>query len=220
MSKLTDSNKDWLMSFESGKIFFAEKMKNSRVTEQVYTMWLKRYCTDIQKTPDELLKLNPTQLELMAMFQKGLDISKLRDHEADLTLMDYINFNWEECYKKAESEALANNTENKHPKPTITNKIGLIVAVRSFYSANSRDLAKNTGKSIMDNKPEAKQRSPSIADCMAIENCTMNRRNKFLVWLLVCSPIRVNTLRKMKWRDLRKLDDSMVPSGSTLRGLG
>ncbi len=38
-----------------------------------------------------------------------------------------------------------------------------------------------------------------------------NMRNKFLVWFLESCPVRVGTLKLLKWKDLKPLNDSQVP---------
>ena len=186
MSRLTDSDKAWLLSFESGRTFYTEKMKNSEVTEKTYTRWLKKYCDDLGKNPDELLLLKPNMLELASMMiQKGK--TAINPNQADKTLTDYLA-----------NDAL-----------TPSNKLVILTCVKSFYSANMRDLAKVTGKSI--EAPERKQRSPTVDDCVKLESRMMNARNVFLLWFLESCPTRVGTLKQLTWKDLRPLNDALVP---------
>ncbi len=185
MSRLTDSDKAWLLSFESGRTFYNEKMKNSEVTEKTYTRWLKKYCDDLGKNPDELLLLKPNVVEVAMMIQKG--ITAINPHEADKVLMDY----------------LANDDI------TPSNKLVILTTVKSFYSANLRDLAKQTGKSI--EAPERKQRTPTVDDCVKLESRMPNARNAFLLWFLESCPVRVGTLKKLTWKDLKPLNDAQVP---------
>ena len=55
---------------------------------------------------------------------------------------------------------------------TQSNKLVILNTVRSFISANLRDLAKQTGKSI--EAPERKQRTPTIDDCVKLESKMQN----------------------------------------------
>ena len=57
MSKLTDDNKTWLLSFVSGQNFFDKKCKNSKDTEQIYISRIFTYCFNVGKNPDELIQL-------------------------------------------------------------------------------------------------------------------------------------------------------------------
>ena len=144
MSRLTDSDKAWLLSFESGRNFYNAKMKNSTVTEKTYTRWLKKYSDDLDTNLDEILLLKPNVVEVAMMIQKG--IIAINPNEADTVLENYL--------------------ANDGDKPRATNYV-ILTAVRSFYSANLRDLAKQTGKSI--EAPERKQRSPTVDDCIKLE---------------------------------------------------
>lgn len=185
MSKLTDSDKAWLLSFESGRTFYTEKMKNSVVTEKTYTRWLKIYSDALGKNLDELLLLKPNVVEVAMMIQKGL--TAINPHEADKVLMDYLS----------------------NDGITPSNKILILTTVRSFYSANLRDLAKITGKSI--EAPERKQRTPTVDDCVKLEFRMTNARNTFLLLFLESCPTRVGTLKQLTWKDLKPLNDAQVP---------
>jgi len=57
MSRLTDNNKTWLLSFVSGQNFYNKKLKNSKDTEEFYTSRLKRYSDAVGKNLDELIAL-------------------------------------------------------------------------------------------------------------------------------------------------------------------
>jgi len=141
VSRLTDSDKAWLLSFESGRNFYNEKMKNSTVTQGTYTRLLKKYSDDLGKNPDELLLLKPNVVEVAMMIQQGK--TAINPNEADKVLMNYVS----------------------NDEITQDNKIQMITTVKSFYSSNLRDLAKITGKSV--EAPERKQRSPSVARALA-----------------------------------------------------
>lgn len=151
MSRLTDSDKAWLLSFESGRNFYNAKMKNSEVTEKTYTRWLKKYSDDLGKSPDELLLLKPNVVEVAQMIMKGN--TAINPNEADSVIENYLS----------------------NDDITQSNKLVILTTVRSFYSANLRDLAKQTGKSI--EAPERKQRTPTIDDCVKLESKMQNARN-------------------------------------------
>jgi integrase len=185
VSKLTDSDKAWLLNFESGRNFYNAKMKNSEITEKTYTRWFKKYSDDLGKNPDELILLKPNVVEVSMMIQKGL--TTINPNEADKVLENY----------------LAND------EITPSNKLVILTTVKSFYSSNLRDLAKITGKSI--EAPERKQRSPTVDDCVKLESRMSNARNAFLLWFLESCPVRVGTLKQLKWKDLRPLNDPQVP---------
>ncbi len=156
MSKLDDSNLAWLLSFESGRAFFNAKMKNSPVTRDNYTGWLKVYCEDLGLNPDELALLKPNMADVMNAFQKG---DKIPDpNQADKTLEDYLGFKMNEFHLK---------NPQTHLKATDSNKLNLMITIRSFYSANLRDLCKQTGKNI--EKLKSKQRTPTVEDCTKLE---------------------------------------------------
>ncbi|MGA3288978.1 MAG: hypothetical protein ABSD42_01900 [Candidatus Bathyarchaeia archaeon] len=193
MSKLTDDNKTWLLSFVSGQNFYNKKLKNSGDTETEYTRKLKHYCDYVKKSPDELIAL------------------KLEGLQNPATEKEF----------QAE-ELLENYLDNGGLTPNV--QLGVLTAVKSFYSSTrGRDLAKDTGENI--EVPEAKKRSPSVDDCIQLENAMTCRRDKFLVWFLESCPVRKGTLRKLIWKDLKPLNDKDVPywisvESSRLKGHG
>lgn len=103
---------------------------------------------------------------------------------------------------------LENFLESPDLKPSA--KLAILTAVKSFYaSTRGRDLASDVGENI--EVPEAKKRTPSIEDCIALDEAMTTHRDKFLVWFLESSPVRQGTLRKLLWKDLKPLDDKDVP---------
>ena len=69
--------------------------------------------------------------DVMNAFQKG---EKIPDpNQADKTLEDYLGFGMNEFYLK---------NKETHPKATDSNKLNLMITIRSFYSSNLRDLCK------------------------------------------------------------------------------
>ncbi|MGD0202759.1 MAG: hypothetical protein ABSC20_02485 [Candidatus Bathyarchaeia archaeon] len=179
MSRMTDDNKTWLLSFVSGQNFYNKKLKNSGDTETEYTRKLKHYCDWAKKNPDELIAL------------------KLEGLQNPATEKEF----------QAE-ELLENYLDNSGLTPSV--QLGVLTAVKSFYSSTrGRDLAKDVGENI--EVPEAKKRTPSVDDCVKLENAMTCRRDKFLVWFLESCPVRKGTLRTLKMRDLKPLDDKEVP---------
>lgn len=105
-------------------------------------------------------------------------------------------------------ELLENYLDNSGLTPSV--QLGVLTAVKSFYSSTrGRDLAKDVGENI--EVPEAKKRSPSVEDCIKLENAMTCRRDKFLVWFLESCPVRKGTLRTLKIGDLKPLNDKDVP---------
>jgi len=206
VSKLTDNDLTWLLSFESGRAFYNAKMKNSTVTQKTYTRWLKVYCDDLGLNPDQLALLKPNMADVMNAFQNK---EKIPDpNQADKTLEDYLGFRMNEFYLKNPYSKKKN--PKGHPQATTANKFNVMITIRSFYSANLRDLAKQTGKSL--EKLKSKQRTPDVDDCVKLEKAMGNNaRNAFLLWFLESCPVRVGTLKKLTWKDLKPLDDKDVP---------
>ena len=87
-------------------------MKNSEVTEKTYTRWLKKYCDDLGKSPDELLLLKPNVVEVAQMIMKGN--TAINPNEADSVIENYLS----------------------NDDITQSNKLVILTTVRSFYSAN------------------------------------------------------------------------------------
>jgi hypothetical protein len=119
-------------------------------------------------------------------------------------------------------ELLENYLDNSGLTPSV--QLGVLTAVKSFYSSTrGRDLAADVGENI--EVPEAKKRTPTFQDCLDLENAMTNQRNKFLVWFVESCPVRAGTLRKLKMRDLKTLDDKDVPfwisiESARLKGAG
>ena len=105
-------------------------------------------------------------------------------------------------------ELLENYLDNCGLTPNA--KLGIVTAIKSFYgSTRGRDLVKDVGENI--EVPEAKKRTPTVEDCVKLENAMTYRRDKFLVWFLESCPVRKGTLRKLIWKDLKPLNDKDVP---------
>jgi hypothetical protein len=55
-----------------------------------------------------------------------------------------------------------------------------------------RELHKETARTFITEKKRIKeQKSPSLKDCIEIEKAMTNARDRFFVWLLESSPVRV-----------------------------
>jgi hypothetical protein len=64
LSKMTEDNEAWLLSFESGKKWF--NTITAPRTKEMYSRDLKRYCDAVGKTPTELLALKVEGLRNVA----------------------------------------------------------------------------------------------------------------------------------------------------------
>ena len=193
MSKLTDDNKTWLLSFVSGQNFFDKKCKNSKDTEQIYIGRVFSYCFNVGKNPDELIQLKLTGLQNPATEKEFL---------AEETLENFLRQN---TYLKPDKEG--NKVKAEFTEST---KVGLLAAVKSFYdSTRGRSLAQDVGEFI--EVPEAKKNTPKIEDCLKLEEAMNTDRDKFMVWFLVSCPVRKGTLKQLKFSDLKPLNDKDVP---------
>jgi len=202
LSKLTDTNKEWLLSFVSGKNFYDKRLKNSEATEQIYTMRLKQYSDNVGKNPDELIKLRATQLEFAIMLQKGVNVESINENAAEELLENFLRqdtyFGFDKDGKKEERE-FTNDSKN-----------GMLAAIKSFYeSTRGRNLAPDVGDFLEKSVP--KQRPPTVKDCLELENFMTNDRDKFLVWFLESCAVRKGTLQQLKFRDLKPLNDKELP---------
>jgi hypothetical protein len=192
MSRMTDTNKEWLLSFVSGKNFYDKKCKNSKVTEVIYVSRIKSYCDNVGKNPDELIQLKLEGLQNPAT---------IKEFQAEELLESFLR-----------QDTLFRFTDDKKVKVKFTEntKLGMLVAVKSFYeSTRGRSLAADTGEFI--EAPEPKKRTPTVQDCLELENAMKCSRDKFLVWFLESCPVRKATLKQLTFGDLKQLNDKDVP---------
>jgi site-specific recombinase XerC len=190
---MTDTNKEWLLSFVSGQNFFDEKCKKSKVTELLYISRLKQYCDNVGKNPDQLIAI---KLEGMQ------NLNTPKEFQAEELLRKFLS---QDNYFQIDK-----NGKKKEVLFSENTKLGMLVTVRSFYdSTMGRSLDKKTKNFI--EKPEAKKRSPSVKDCLDLENAMKCNRDKFLVWFIESCPVRKGTLRQLKFKDLKPLNDKDVP---------
>jgi hypothetical protein len=196
---LTDDNKDWLLSYVSGQNFYNKKLKFSEDTATEYIRRLRRYCKAVDKTPDELIKLKPTHLELAVMLQKGISAEEINENAAEDLLESFL------------ARETIYDERSKQENPFTPNvKLGILNAVKSFYLATrGRELASDVGENI--EAPPPKKRTPSIDECVMLDEAMTTHRDRFLVWFLESCPVRQGTLRKLVWKDLKPLDDPQVP---------
>lgn len=89
----------------------------------------------------------------------------------------------------------------------LTVKDSIRTTVLSFYKNNRRPLIE-----IRDvDTPESKQRCPKIQDILDLENAFSYLRDKAMLWLIASAPFRLETITKLKWKDLKPTGDKDVP---------
>lgn len=193
MSKLTDANKAWLLSFVSGKNFYDKKCKNSEDTEKLYISRIASYCLNVGKNPDDLIALKLEGLQNPAT---------TKEFQAEELLENFLR---QDKYFKTDKEGKKIEAEF-----TESSKVGVLAAVKSFYqSTRGRSLVDDVGEFI--EVPEAKKRTPKVEDCLRLEEAMSTDRDKFLIWFLESCPVRKGTVIKLKFGDLKPLDDKDVP---------
>jgi integrase len=82
-------------------------------------------------------------------------------------------------------------------------------SVMSFYKNNWRALNNQTAQNI--GKPTPKQRTPTSKDLEKLESKMTSQRDRALIWFLASSGVRVGTLNKLTWQDLKPTQDSEIP---------
>jgi site-specific recombinase XerC len=89
----------------------------------------------------------------------------------------------------------------------LSTKDGIRTAVLSFYKNNRRPLTE-----IVDvETPESKMRCPKTQDILDLENALTTLRDKALLWFIASAPVRLDTLTRLKWKDLKLTNDKQVP---------
>lgn len=92
-------------------------------------------------------------------------------------------------------------------KYPLTVKDSMRTTVLSFYKNNRRPLIE-----IRDvDTPESKQRCPKIQDVLDLENAFSYLRDKAMLWFIASAPFRLETITKLKWKDLKPTNDKEVP---------
>jgi site-specific recombinase XerD len=104
---------------------------------------------------------------------------------------------------------------------TVAVKDSIRTTVLSFYKKNRRAL-----EEVMDvATPESKHRCPKTQDIIELENAFTFLRDKALLWFIASAPFRVETITKLKWKDLKPTNDidlpySLLIEGKRLKGSG
>ncbi len=124
LSKMTDANEAWLLSFECGKKWF--NTITAPRTKEMYSRDLKRYCDAVNKNPTEILALTVDGLR---------NVATEKEFQAEDLLDNYL-------YNTPDEEV------------TVHIKISTLCAVKSFYKANWRELNNNVGKNLSVPEPE------------------------------------------------------------------
>lgn len=86
-------------------------------------------------------------------------------------------------------------------------KESIRTTVISFYKNNRRPLI----EIIEVATPESKRRCPKAQDILELENAFTTLRDKSLLWLISSAPFRLDTITKLKWKDLQPTNDEDVP---------
>jgi integrase len=79
----------------------------------------------------------------------------------------------------------------------------------SFYARNRRRLEPDTAQNIQ--VPEPKKRCPSTQDLLELENAFTTLREKALLWFVASAPFRLTSITRLKWRDLKPINDEEIP---------
>lgn len=108
--------------------------------------------------------------------------------------------------KEFQAENLFENflSTAKYPL-TVTDSIR--TTVLSFYKNNRRPLIEIRDVDI----PESKMRCPKSSDIPELENGFSFLRDKALLWFIASAPFRLETLTKLRWKDLKPTGDKEVP---------
>jgi integrase len=108
--------------------------------------------------------------------------------------------------KEFQAENLFENflSTAKHPLTVIDS---IRTTVLSFYKNNRRPLIEIRDVDI----PESKMRCPKSSDIPELENGFSFLRDKALLWFVASAPFRLETLTKLRWKDLKPTGDKEVP---------
>jgi hypothetical protein len=95
-----------------------------------------------------------------------------------------------------------------------TVKDSIRTTVISFYKNNRRPLVE-----IMEvSTPEGKKRCPKTQDILELENAFSSFRDRALLWFISSAPFRLETIPKLKWKDLEATGDKDVPYSMLIQG--
>ncbi len=84
-------------------------------------------------------------------------------------------------------------------------------AVFSFYKWNRRALEKTTANNVKTALPSAKTRTPTLEDIQALEDNVSTQRDKAIIRFISSTALRVGSLSKLTWLDLKETGNSEVP---------
>jgi len=106
---------------------------------------------------------------------------------------------------------------------TMNMKVHTKTAVMSFYAKNRRRLDSETAENIERDEPQ--KRCPKTNDILDLENAMTTQRDKAVLWFIASAPVRVGSIPKLQWKDLKKTHDKEVPyylkiEGGRLKGAG
>lgn len=190
-----DSLKEWIRSFQSGKVWF-NKLE-SEETKRVYLSYFNRFCDAVQKNPDELIEMKLEGLK---------NIGTSKEFQMEILLEDFLE-NPKEYFAKVKH---LNKDYEKYAREGLTHasKVNVKSATLSFFKHNRRRLESCAEKW---RPQEAKERCPTLEDVQSLaENCKI-KRDKTIVWFLGSAPFREETLVKLTWNDLQPTNDKEIP---------
>ena len=178
----------------------------SKIAENNQT-WLLSFTSGKNFYNKKLKNSSFTELEYTRRLKRYCDAIKKNPDELITLKLEGLQHPATE--KEFQAETLL-ETYLQSDNITASAKIGLLIAIKSFYSATrGRDLAPDVGSEF--EAPESKKRSPTIEDVIELEAAMTTQRDKFMLWFLVSCPVRAGTLRKLVWSDLKPQNDTEVP---------
>lgn len=140
---------------------------------------------------------------LAKLFQYCESVKMNPDELIALKIQGLQNVNTD---KEFMAEELLNNFLMKStcPKSTL---LCIRTTVKSFYKKNNRDLI----NIIEVVTPNPKERTPKPNDLLDLENAMPTLRDKSIVWFFGSTPVRLRTLTRLTWGDLKPTNDKDVP---------
>jgi site-specific recombinase XerC len=108
--------------------------------------------------------------------------------------------------KEFQAENLLETFLSTSKLPSIL-KDGTRTTVISFYKNNRRPLVEIAEVST----PKSKQKCPKTQDIKELENAFSYLRDKALLWFFASAPFRIDTITKLKWKDLQPTNDRDIP---------
>ncbi len=155
-------------------------------------LYLNEFCKYSKKTPDELLKLKPTMIELISMMQKGVDVSTINPNEAEDLINDFLSTK----------------------KDTPSGAKGAKFAIITFFDFHNRALSKKnigTWIEVITKPPRTPEAKDNWKDLRELEDAMVTERDKAILWFLQSCPVRKGTLKQLKWKDVVATNDPEAP---------